>query len=180
MRKEIPVTRARRLINAGNIVLVTSAYKDRKNILTLAWSTPLSHNRAYLGISVAKSHYSWELIHQSNEFHLNIPDRSLIKAALFCGKNSGRDIDKFQQTGLTSEKPKKLQSAPGVAECIGQAECRVIDKKDVGDHTFYIGEVLYAQAEEDIFNETWDISKVKLIHHFGGTLFAVSSEILKV
>lgn len=195
MKREIPVSMARRLINAGNIVLVTSAYKEKKNILTLAWSTPLSHNQAHIGISVAKGHYSWELIHKSGEFHLNIPDHlsynynrgsttvehsSIFKKALFCGRNSGRNVDKFKQTGLTPEKPEKIKAAPGIAECIGQAECRVVDEIDAGDHTFFIGQVLYAQAEGDLFHEVWDVSKARLIHHLGGDIFAVSSELLKV
>ena len=47
-------------------------------------------------------------------------------------------------------------------------------------NTLFIGKVLYARAEEEMFHETWDVRKIKLIHHFGGNLFASASEIIEV
>jgi len=40
---ELPVERANRLINHGPIVLVTSKYREKANIMTAAWCMPASH-----------------------------------------------------------------------------------------------------------------------------------------
>lgn len=180
MKKEIPIQKSNRLINSGQVVLVSSCYKDKANIITLAWNTPLSHNPALLGISIAKTHLSNELIKASKEFVVNVPDLKLLDKVIYCGTHHGHKIDKFKDSGLTAEKANRLTKAPLIKECIGHLECALRDVKEVGDHTLFIGEVVFASAEENIFSEVWDIDKVKLIYHLGGKDFASSDKAIKV
>lgn len=178
MKKEIPLTKANRLINSGQVVLVSSRYKDKANIITLAWNMPLSHKPTLLGISVAKTHLSSELITKSEEFIVNIPPVGLLKQVIYCGTHSGRDVDKFSQTHLTPKKASRLIKTPLIEECIGSLECFLRDIKEVGDHNLFIGEIIYAQAEEDLFDEIWKTDKVKLIYHLGGKFFTESGKLL--
>ena len=179
MKKEVPLAKANRLINSGQVILVTSSYKDKANIITLAWNIPLSHKPPLLGISVAKTHLSNELITKSEEFIVNIPPVELLKQVIYCGTHSGRDVDKFRETGLTPKKANRLIKTPLIEECIGNLECYLRDVKEVGDHNLFIGEVIYAEAEEDLFDEIWKIDKVKLIYHLGGKFFVRSGELLE-
>ena len=40
-----------------------------------------------------------------------------------------------------------------------------------GDHTLFIGRVLTAYANEGVFDEKFDVKKVKPIYHMGGDDF---------
>lgn len=180
MKIEIPKSKASRLINSGGVILVTSSYKDKNNIITLAWHTPISRDPALLGVAIAKSHLSYELIKKSEEFIINIPSVNILKQAIFCGSVSGNKSDKFKESKLTAEKAARLIKTPIIKECIGHIECYLRDVKDIGDHGLFIGEAIYASAEKGLFDETWQIDKAKLIFHFGGDLFTTNSEKINI
>ncbi|MDN5346661.1 MAG: hypothetical protein PWP65_225 [Clostridia bacterium] len=172
MKKEIPLDKAYRLLNPGCVVLVTAAYQGRRNVMTLAWQTPLSSRPPLVGIAVAVSHFTHELIAASGEFALNIPGPNLLTAVQRCGKISGRDRDKFEETGLTPVQARKV-GVPLIAECLGHLECRVVESYKTGDHTFFVGEALAAGAEEGLFSDHWE-EKAEIIHHLGGNWYFVS------
>ena len=180
MKKQLPKDKANRIINSGQVVLVSCAYKDKANIITLAWNTPLSHKPPLLGISVARTHLSSELISKSKEFIVNVPGFDLLKSVVYCGSHSGREVDKFKEASLTPEKANRLIKTPMIKECIGHVECYLRDIKEVGDHFLFIGEAIYACAKEDLFKETWQVDKAKLIFHLGGGFFTGSDKQVEV
>lgn len=180
MKKEIALNKANRLINSGAVILVSSCYKDKENIITLAWNSPLSHNPPLLGVSIAKTHLSSELIKKSKEFVVNIPSLDLLDKVVFCGTHHGHDIDKFKEAKLTALKASRLVNTPLIKECIGHLECLLRDAKEVGDHILFIGQVVFASAEEELFNDTWLPGKVKLVYHLGGSNFTSSQDLIKV
>lgn len=177
MKKEVNLLDARRLINSGNLILVSTADEDKKNIVTVAWHIPLSSEPPLIGIALAKEHYSSELIMVSEEFTINIPNWPLLEKAIYCGSVSGREKDKFAETGLTPEPPVKLAEAPRIKECIGAIECDLYETIELGDHYLFIGQPVYAEAEEELFNDNaWDSAKAELIYHLSGKYFNKSSE----
>jgi flavin reductase (DIM6/NTAB) family NADH-FMN oxidoreductase RutF len=180
MKIEIPRERATRLLSSGNVILVSSAYKDKANIITLAWKTPLSHKPPLLGVSIAKTHFSSELIEKSEEFVVNVPDFNLLEKVVFCGKASGRDVDKFKETKLTPLKANRLVKTPLISECIGNLEVALRYSREFGDHKLFVGEIVYAQAEENLFGQTWNVDRTKLIYHLGGSFFTGSDRMIKV
>jgi flavin reductase (DIM6/NTAB) family NADH-FMN oxidoreductase RutF len=175
MKKEIPLSKANRLINAGGVILVTSAYKGRTNIVTLAWHAPMSHTPPFLGICVAKGHLTSEFIKKRKAFVINVPDAGLLDEVMVCGSHSGREVDKFSKTGLTPIKSRHLAGVPLIEECIGHIECRLKRTVEVGDHYVFVGEPVAASAKEGSFNEVWDVRKVKLLFHLGGGIFTTST-----
>jgi flavin reductase (DIM6/NTAB) family NADH-FMN oxidoreductase RutF len=176
MNIEIDKEKATRLINSGMTVLITTAYKDKVNITTCAWHMPISRKPASLGIALAKTYFSSELIKNSKEFIINIPDWALLDKVIFCGSFSGRNVDKFKETKLTPGKPKFLVKTPKIKECFGSIECILLDIKEIGDHYLFFGEVVYAEARANYFvNDFWDTNKVKFIHHLGSNFFFKSS-----
>ncbi|MBL7130021.1 MAG: flavin reductase family protein [Candidatus Omnitrophica bacterium] len=180
MNREIPKTKATRLINPGGVILVTSCYKDKTNIITLAWHTPISKDPALLGIAIAKSHLSYDLIKKSEEFIINIPSFDLLKQTVLCGSVSGENVDKFKEARLTPKKADKLIKTPCIKECIGHIECYLRDIKDIGDHGLFIGEIIFASAKEGLFDDIWQVDKTKLIFHLGGKFFTGSSQVTMV
>ncbi len=180
MKIEIAKSKASRLINPGEVILVTSAYKDKNNIITLAWHMPISKDPMLLGVAIAKSHFSYELIKKSEEFIINIPSLDLLKQTVYCGSIHGDKVDKFKESGLAAQKANRLVKTPQIKECMGHIECYLRDIKDIGDHGLFIGEAIYASAEDGLFDETWQIDKTRLIFHLGGNLFTTNGERIKI
>ena len=176
MKKAIAKEKSSRLINCGMVIMVSSNYKDKNNIVTCAWRMPGSKNPPLLGVALAKSHFSSELIKKNGEFIINIPSWGLLDKVVLCGSFSGRDKDKFKETGLISQKANHLVKTPKIKECIGSIECVLSDIKEIGDHYVFWGEAVCAEAEEEYFvNDMWDTTGVDLIFHLGGRFFFKSS-----
>lgn len=176
MKIEVPLQKANRIINSGQVILVSCAYEKRANIITLAWNMPLSHIPPLMAISLTKKRFSYDLIKKSGEFVVNVPSIDLFDEMFYCGTHSGRDVDKFKETDLTAQKANKLKTAPLIKECIGHLECRLKDEKDAGDHVIIIGDIIHASAEKALFDERWLVDKVKLIYHLGDKFFTTSEK----
>ena len=178
MKKVIPLSKAHRIINHGPVVLVTSQAEGKNaNIIAVAWITPVSQFPPLVAISIADEHYSHELISLSGEFVVNVPSSGMAQKVMDCGKVSGRDVNKFKEFALTPVPAKKV-FPPLINECIGHLECRVKQQVKVGDHTLFIGNIVMAWAEENLFGELWnvDVKGGEALHHLGGNNFAISRE----
>jgi len=176
MKIEIPLKKANRVINSGQVVLLSCGYEGKNNITTLAWNMPLGHNPALMAISITSKRYSYDLLKKSGEFVINVPGIELFKEVVYCGTNSGRDVGKFKETKLTADKANKLKHAPLIKECIGHLECKVHSEREVGDHILIVGEIIAASARKELFDEKWLIDKVKLIYHLGDKIFTSSDK----
>ena len=71
------------------------------NIITIAWTGTICTNPAMLYISVRPERHSYQMIKESGEFVVNLTTEALVKATDFCGVRSGKDVDKWKETGLT-------------------------------------------------------------------------------
>ena len=163
---------AYRLLHPMHTVLVSCVGKNGEpNVLPLAWAMPTSRDPALVAISVGLNRYSHGLIEETSEFVVNLPTVDIIKETLACGRTSGRDHDKFSETGLTPIPARKVK-APIVKECIAHLECKLHSKIKTGDHTIFVGEILKAYADRDVFTDKYDLDKARMLYHLGGNVFA--------
>ena len=182
MKKDVPISKAHRLINDGPVVLVTAAYKGRMNVMAAAWTTPISSRPPLVGVAIHLGGFTHDLIKRSGEFALNIPGRPLADKVRLCGSVSGEDVeDKFKLAGLTPVEAKYI-GAPLIEECLGHLECAVVEAIELGDHTLFVGEVVAAQAEEEAFDGYWllEDEEAKPLHHLGGDFYAVLEKRIEV
>jgi len=169
---EVPSSLAYRLMHPRLVVLVSCVDEAGKaNVITLAWSMPVSINPPVVAISVAPKRYSHQLIEKTKEFVVNVPTMDIVRETLFCGRRSGKTYDKFKETGLTPL-PAKMIQTPIIKECVAHLECRLQQQITIGDHTLFIGRVLTAYADDGVFDEKFDLKKVKPVYHMGGDDFA--------
>lgn len=180
MKIEIESKQASRIINCGEVILVSCASKTKANIITLAWHMPVSQKPATVAICVAKTHFSHRLIEETKEFLINVPTWELLPKVIYCGSNSGAKLDKFKETGLTPQNSNRLSNSPLIKECIGHLECRVRQISDFADHSIFVGEVACASVEEGLFDEVWQVDRVKLIFHLGGKFFTSPEKLSKI
>lgn len=144
------------LLNPRPAVLVTCCDENKKpNVLSIAWHTPLSHNPPLLGISIDHRRYSHNLIDYNGEFVVNVVSQAFRSVVDFCGSQSGQDVDKFQPAGLRLSPAYHVQP-PLIEGALAHLECSVECKIQAGDHTFFVGRILYAQAQPNSFSESWD------------------------
>ncbi len=169
------------LLQPAKAYLVSSVDKEGKpNVMTVGWNMPCSHKPWMVAIAVHPQRYSHELIKESGEFTVNVPTTDLAFQAEYCGEYSGRDVDKFAQTGLTMV-PGKRVKCPSIAECIAFMECKVVSSFETGDHTTFVGQVVYAEAEEDLVvvvpdtrtvpDRYFDPGKCEILLHLGGDAY---------
>jgi flavin reductase (DIM6/NTAB) family NADH-FMN oxidoreductase RutF len=135
---------------------------------------PVSLNPPMLVFSIRKERHSYKLLEQSAEFVVNIPGFDLVHQVLYCGRKSGKDVDKFKETGLTVGKAKRV-GAPIINECVAHVECRVREMIPRGDHVLVIGDVLTAYAEEEAFKGVYDLKRFKPLLHLGNDVFTTTS-----
>jgi len=147
MKKEAPVSEGLRQLPIRPVYLLSAEYKDKKNILTIGMFAFFSGKPTLVGVGIAPSRYSYDLIRQSGEYVVNAVDEKLMEAVRICGQKSGREVDKFELAKLTAEKGVKVK-APLIKECPVSIECKVVKEIEVGDHVWFIGEVLAAHVRE--------------------------------
>ena len=172
----IELSSAYRLLHPMHTVLVSCIDKTGKpNVLPLAWAMPTSRDPALVAISVAPSRYSHSLIEETNEFVVNLPTMEIIKETLACGRTSGKNHDKFSETGLTPLSARKVK-APIIKECVAHLECKLHSQFKTGDHTIFVGEVIAAYANKGVFTDIYNIDKAQMLYHLGGNIFATLNQ----
>ena len=91
------------------VMVSTADLTGNDNIITVAWTGTVCTNPAMLYISVRPERYSYHMLKESGEFAVNLTTEKLARATDWCGVRSGRDVDKWKETGLTRGKAQKLQ-----------------------------------------------------------------------
>jgi len=153
-------------------VLVSCAGRNRKpNIITLAWAMPTSINPPLVAISVAPRRHSYSIIEKTKQFVINIPTMNILDETLFCGRTSGKNHDKFRETGLTKSRSRKVKP-PIIKECVAHLECKLHSQFTTGDHIIFVGKIVEAYADKEVFTDKYDLKKAKMIFHLGANDFA--------
>jgi flavin reductase (DIM6/NTAB) family NADH-FMN oxidoreductase RutF len=144
-KKAFPVSQVRRYLEPGPIVLVSSRWRGKANIMTLGWHTVMEFTPSLVGCIIAGGNHSHELIRNSRECVINLPTTALTDSVVKIGNTSGADIDKFSEFGLTAQDARKVK-APLIGECHASFECRLHDDALVDTYNFFIFEVVQAHV----------------------------------
>ena len=149
MKNEVRQIEGIQAFPAFPVALVT--VKD--NIITVATAHMFSFKPPLVIVGICPPRYSHELIKEAREFVINIPTKDIIESVEFCGLNSGRDVNKFQGSGLTPQDANQISSKL-IQECPVNLECKVVQEIVVpeelkGSHDWFIGEVLTAHIDEN-------------------------------
>jgi flavin reductase (DIM6/NTAB) family NADH-FMN oxidoreductase RutF len=147
MKKEVSVREGLRQLPIRPVYLVSTGHYGKRNIISIGMFAMFSGKPTLVGVGVAPSRYSFDLIRQSGEYVVNAVDASLMEAVYICGEKSGREVDKFELAKLTPGKG-VMVSAPLIKESPVSIECRVVREVEAGDHFWFIGEVLAAHVRE--------------------------------
>jgi flavin reductase (DIM6/NTAB) family NADH-FMN oxidoreductase RutF len=160
MKLSIP---ARSLLLPSPVLVIGTYGPDgRPNIMNAAWGGIASSTPPCVSVSLREATLTYHNIKRTEVFTVNIPSEKFFKEADFVGMVSGRERDKFRETGLTPEKS-TLVNAPIVREFPYALECNLIRQVDCGTHTMFIGEIVGMVADSEVLNPNQlpDIEKVR-------------------
>lgn len=146
--KERDVATVWRLFRPEVLAWAVAEHDGQRSICPVGWSMRTSATPPMMAVSVAPSRFTHGLIEGAGAFVLAYPGRDLAQATQYCGSHSGRDVDKFEQAGVTAL-PGQRVAAPVIAECEVNLECRVVDRFSTGDHSIFVGEVVAAWAQDE-------------------------------
>jgi len=179
VRRNLDEVDARRLLTGGPVLLVSSSYRGRHNVMPVAYAMPLSLVPPVIGIAVHPSRHTFDVIKKRNEFAISIPGRELLHHIQYLGSLSGEDFDKLELTKLPTFRARKLDTVL-VEGCVGWIECALKDTIDMGDHFLVIGDVVAVQADDDAFNDHWLLTDndQKPLHYLGGNHYSMLSEVM--
>lgn len=145
-------------------VWVIGSYdKDGKpNVMTSSWVGISCSKPASLMTCLREATYTYGNIMERKAFTVNIASESYAHYAAYVGRVSGRDVDKFEKTGLTPIKS-ALVDAPYIKEFPMVIECKLTQTIELGLHTMFIGEIMDVKANRSILSEEGvpDIEKLK-------------------
>jgi flavin reductase (DIM6/NTAB) family NADH-FMN oxidoreductase RutF len=144
-KRDLPVSKVRRLLEPGPIVLVSSAWQGARNIMTMGWHTVMEFTPSLVGCIIAEGNHSHGMIKRSRECVINVPTAELAKEVVGIGNCSGSEVDKFAAFKLTAGDALRVK-APLITECYANLECKLVDAKLVSTYNFFIFEVVKARA----------------------------------
>ena len=143
-KADFPVAKIRRFLEPGPIVLVSSAWRGKTNIMTMGWHTVMEFEPSLIGCCIF-SDYSSDLIKRSKECVINIPTVDLASAVVGIGNSTGAEIDKFAKFKLTAVRGAKV-AAPLIEECYANFECTVADASLWRKYRLFVLEVVKAHV----------------------------------
>ena len=160
--------------------LVTCGTEPGKyNIITVSWTGTINSEPPMLSISVRRERHSYALIREAGEFVVNLTTREMAGAVDWCGVKSGRDYNKFRETGLTPEPPGLLHT-PMIAESPVSIECRVQQVIELGSHDMFIAEVVAVHVEEKFLDKktgVFDLRQTDPIAYLHGSYYVLGERL---
>ena len=135
-------------------------------------------NPPMVSISVRPERYTYRMLHETGEFVINLTTEKLAFATDYCGVKSGRDVDKFLETGLTRE-PASHVGAPMIKESPVSIECRVREEKDYGSHRVFTADVLAVHVDKEYMDEKgkFDLALARPIVYSHGEYYGLGKKL---
>jgi flavin reductase (DIM6/NTAB) family NADH-FMN oxidoreductase RutF len=149
--------RAMEQIKAG--AFLTVKVGQAMNTMTIGWATiGYVWQQPIMMVAVRLSRHTFSLMEAAADFTVSIPSAGMETELDFCGTRSGREVDKFEASGLRTAPAQKVTSpiiqAPGL-----HYECQIVYKSAMDPthlspaydaalytrqdyHTLYFGEIV--------------------------------------
>jgi flavin reductase (DIM6/NTAB) family NADH-FMN oxidoreductase RutF len=143
-------------IRDGAFLIVKAG--THRNIMTIGWALiGIMWAKPVMTIAVRTSRHTFGIIENAADFSVSIPSGDMKSAIAFCGSTSGKDRDKFKESGLQVQEGKSVFSpvikTPGI-----HFECEIVYKSPINPaalapkfltvyplkdyHTLYFGEIV--------------------------------------
>ncbi|MGM0599566.1 MAG: flavin reductase family protein [Candidatus Rifleibacteriota bacterium] len=167
------------LLSPVPAVMATCQGNDGKaNIITIAWTGTICSEPPMLSISVRPDRFSYNLIKESGQFVVNMPDKQIARETDLCGVISGRNKNKFHETGLTQGKSLTV-TPPLIVECPINLECEVKQEIELGSHSMFLAEIKQIQVSKNLIDKEGRLQteKARLISYAHGHYYQLGKKL---
>ncbi|HUL00152.1 MAG TPA: flavin reductase family protein [Nitrospirota bacterium] len=171
-KRAFPLSRVYRLLEAGPVVMVSTSYKGRINVMPMSWHMMMEFEPPLVGCVISNRNHTFGILKITKECIISIPTVEIAKKVVACGNTSGRTVDKVKAFGLTPKTATRV-GAPLIDECYANLECKVVDTRMVFKYNLFVLEVIKAWINPSLKNP-------RMIHHIGGGLFKVDGRTIKL
>lgn len=153
----------------------------KPNIMTAAWAGICNSDPLSIAVSMRPATYSYGNVTESKAFTVNVPTAEMARYVDYAGRFSGKDVDKFKETGLTPVKG-EFVNAPYVKEFPIVIECELTTFHDLGSHRQFIGKVIDVKVDEGVLNAEGrvDVNILNPLIYGGGKYFEIGRLIAQV
>lgn len=154
---------------------------DEYNLMTVSWLGTICSDPPMCYISVRPERKSHDIIKKNGEFVINLTTVELAEVTDWCGVKSGRDMDKFKESGLTPF-PGTVVNCPIVEEAPVSIECRVKEIIPLGTHDMFIADVVNVVADGryiDTESGAFDLASSGLLAYSHGNYYALGEKVGK-
>jgi flavin reductase (DIM6/NTAB) family NADH-FMN oxidoreductase RutF len=134
-------------------MLLSVATKEKRDAMT-ASAMFVSEDLPLLVVSVAKHILTHDLIEEAGEFVLNVASTDQAKLARKLGATHGREVDKFKEFDMSTEKASKV-NAPMIKGSFAHIECKVVTSYSTGNYTIYLAEVVDYRVDDKLVPVAW-------------------------
>jgi flavin reductase (DIM6/NTAB) family NADH-FMN oxidoreductase RutF len=168
--QRVDASKAYLLMEAGPVVLVTTAHEGRQNVMTMGFHMIVQHAPPLIGGIIGPWDHSYAALRETGECVIAVPTVDLAETVVDIGNCSGSDTDKFARFKLTPQ-PAEQVAAPLIAECLANIECRVADTALVGKYNLFLFEAVAIWLDRDR-------KERRTLHHNGDGTFTVDGKTL--
>ena len=134
-------------------VLVSCRDKNgRDNALAVGYCGNCSYDPPMVMVGIVPSRYSYHMIKETGCFVVNLVEKDMKEQFDYLGSVSGRDENKLTKIGMAVAKGTKV-SAPLLADCPVNIECRVVDSIVTGSHEMFVGKIEAVHARGELVDE---------------------------
>ena len=144
-KQDFPVEQARRFLEPGPVVLVSSAWRGRRSIMTLGWHMVMGFSPSLVATYLWRENFSHELALGSRQCVINVPGVELLDTVVDIGNCSGRGFDKFARFGLDALPAREVE-APLIGQCHSCFECRLYDDSQARSADLFVWEIVRAHV----------------------------------
>jgi flavin reductase (DIM6/NTAB) family NADH-FMN oxidoreductase RutF len=123
------------------VIAIAKDKNGKPNPVTIGWTMIASGEPPMLAIALTPKRYSTAAIRQGKCFTVAYPSEEMAKDTLFFGTHSGRDTDKFAETGCKISPADEIDSVI-LDDAAANFECVLEDELTAGDHIIFVGKVI--------------------------------------
>lgn len=161
------------------VIVSCGETKEEYNATTVAWTGTLCTEPPMCYVSLRKTRLSHSIISRTRHFVINITTEQMCRATDWCGVRSGRDFNKFEQTGLTPIQAPDVK-APYIEESPLCVECEVVEVRELGSHDMFMAKVVGVLADSEYIDEQsglFDLEKAGLLAYSHGKYYSLGKRL---
>jgi flavin reductase (DIM6/NTAB) family NADH-FMN oxidoreductase RutF len=124
----------------SGLYLLGSRAGERRNLMTINWVTQVSFDPKLVGVGIEKTAVTHELVAEGRVFSLSTIDRE--DRAIVRKFTKPTEWDQAASTLNGFGVHEATTGAPILSQAVAYLDCEVRQAVEVGNHTFFLGEVV--------------------------------------